>query len=193
MNDAFDYATVDIDFLTIVKEMNEGTRNVFFNLPCSNRVAMLVVVLCATVVLQSASASDEADLPAWLVEALKKQNPDSLGYQIDVSRCTGSASSIYDEERVTRAIEDAFTLGRIRPEPNETGELHLKVELVCTGIGRTSTFARVVFAPPSQSGPRMVYDWDFYKPAVIEFWEPVKTAIYDAMRAYVRANFDIPS
>ena len=154
---------------------------------------MLVVVLWASVVLQSASASDEADLPTWLIDALEKQNPDSLGYQIDISRCKGSSSSVYDEERVTHAIEDAFVLGRIRPKPNETGELHLRVEIVCTGIGRSIEYARVVFAPPRQDGPRMVYDWDFYKPAVVQFWEPVKSAIYDAMRAYVRANFDIHS
>ena len=114
------------------------------------------------------------------------------GFQPNKLRSSGRAPASMSVT-ITAGLR-LWTTARIRPMPNTSSELHLKVEIICFRLEAISvSYARVAFAFPWLDGTPLVYDWDFSPSNSFgsDFWSDVESAVDDAVRAYVRANFDV--
>ena len=130
-------------------------------LPRDKKISIFLVFL--SLLPLPIASSQEADV---LIRALKKEDPDTLGYQIVLKMCSSLSyprSEDYTAAEVAAIIEGAFQLARITPRPNTSSELHLKVEIICfLSRGIRVSYARVAFAFSWFDGTPLAYDWDFF-------------------------------
>ena len=174
-----------------------------FRLPrmCNFRLTSTLFVLLSVLSLPIAAAY-ELDLPSWLIRALKKDDPVTLGHQVVLKACSRSSFPLTDDgnrgeprrNALERSIPVRYPQGRcLTCLPNE----HMKVaniNLVATGIGILVPYARVALAFLWLDGTPLSLDMGLVPSGIrqneiILLFALEPLAVDGALRAYIRANF----
>ena len=136
------------------------------------------------------AAGVSAAAPAWLHEAIRKDNPDELGYRVFVE--LDCPIGRRDVEQIVDATMARYELTRSRFAFVET---HLQIALSCfVQEDDPPIFSQEVhFSPPRDTErPDLVYDWNFGRYGVGGrrfILESVTRSIEDAIAEYALANF----
>ena len=162
----------------------------FTTLPRNKKISTLFVLL--SLLSLPIAGAQEPDLPSWLLRALKKDDPETLGYQVVVNVVRGVCQPTYSTEdeikgRIDGILQGAFQLARLKALPIVSSELHLKVEFFCFAH---NPYARVAFAFLKSDGTHLSIDYDFFpKNYRSDLYTSVELAVDSALRTYIRVNF----
>ena len=163
----------------------------FTTLARNKKISALFVLL--SILSLPLAGAQEPDPPSWLLRALKKDDPETLGYQVVVNSIVrGVCQRAYSTEdeikgRIDGILQGAFQLARLKALPNVSSELHLKVDFFCFVH---EPYARVAFAFLRSDGTHLSLDFDFFpKHYRTDVYTSVELAVDSALRTYIRVNF----
>ena len=152
-------------------------------IPTALRLAPLALIFCV-------AAGAHADAPSWLREAIRKENPDELGYRVFVE-----LDCPVGRQDVEQVVDAAMARRHLTRSRFALGETHLQITLSCFAQeDEPPIFSQEVhFSPPRDTGqPDLVYDWNFgrYGVGARRFiLQSITRSIEDAIAEYVLANF----
>ncbi|MCY4377038.1 MAG: hypothetical protein OXC31_25050 [Spirochaetaceae bacterium] len=136
------------------------------------------------------AAGVSADAPSWLHEAIRKENPEELGYRVFVE-----LDCPIGRRDVERIVDATMARNELTRSQFAFVETHLQVALSCfLQEDEPPIFSQEVhFSPPRDTErPDLVYDWNFGRYGVggrTFILESVTRSIEDAIAEYVLANF----
>ena len=148
------------------------------------RLAPLAFFFCA-------AAGTHADAPEWLHQAIRKDNPEELGYRVFVE-----LDCPIGRQDVEEIVEAALARNELTKSQFGLLEMHLQISLSCFVQDEVHRIfsQEIHFSPPRDTGqPDLVYDWNFGRYGIggREFiLQSVTRSIEDAIAEYLLANFD---
>ena len=185
--------------ISSAKTRRRGNFRIHSFLPRATKTSVFLIIL--SVLAAPVAWSQETDVPSWLMNALRKEDPDTLAYQVVIKGCSRRSGTLGALSRESDAVaktagivERAFQIARIKPKPIASSEVHLKVDIICYQWRAIYvSYVRVAFAFPWLDGTPLAYDWDFNPLSSFgrDIWSDIDSAVDNALRAYVRANFDV--
>lgn len=144
----------------------------------------------ALTLLSLVAAGAPADSPAWLREAIRKDDPHQLGYRVFVE-----LDCPIGREDVEGIVEAALARNDLTGSEYALLETHLQIAVSCFvqgGIHRIFS-QEIHFSPPRKTGePDLVYDWNFGRYGIggRDFMlRSVERSVRDAIAEYRLANF----
>lgn len=144
----------------------------------------------ALTLLSIAAAGAPADSPAWLREAIRKDDPHELGYRVFVE-----LDCPIGREDVEGIVDATLARNELTGSEYALTETHLQVAVSCFvqgGIHRIFS-QEIHFSPPRHTGEAdLVYDWNFGRYGIggRDFMlRSVERSVRDAIAAYRLANF----
>lgn len=147
------------------------------------RLAPMALLFCV-------AAGAHADAPSWLHEAIRKENPDELGYRVFVD-----LDCPIGREDVERVLDATLARGALAKSQYGLVELHLRIVVSCFAPdeGELVFSQEIHFSPPWDTDrPEMVYDWNFGRYGVggrTFILQSVTRSVEDAIAEYLLANF----
>ena len=144
----------------------------------------------AVTLLALAAAGAPADSPAWLREAIRKDDPAELGYRVFVE-----LDCPIGRDDVERIVDAALARNDLTGSEHALRETHLQIAISCFvqgGIHRIFS-QEIHFSPPRATGePDLTYDWNFGRYGIggRDFMlRSVERSVRDAIAEYRLANF----
>ena len=136
------------------------------------------------------AASTHSNSAEWLRTAIKKDNPEELGYRVFVE-----LNCPVGQEEVEQVVEQLFIRNGLITSPYAFLEKHLQISISCFMQDKAQRIfsQEIYFSPPRDTGrPDLVYDWNFGRYGIggREFiLKSVTRSIEDAIAEYLSANF----
>jgi hypothetical protein len=133
-----------------------------------------------------------ADHPQWFLDAIKKDNPNELAYNLYVFDCP------FTYARGKEIVEGVFVRSRVKPTENTLEDpIYLAIGLSCFSFpNNTSAFSLNVHFGAVRGDEMMMILFDkpfgwFGVEANDEIQQSLKESVESAITAYLQANFDL--